>query len=142
MTSVIGVIAMAVVAWLMWARKGPRATVVLAMVAGVTLAGGMLYDLATRGSNILQSFVNTISNSLIGASASAVIGVLLCLELWRVLTRKGGGHPNRFVHPALGFMAPVLLAAAGGIFADLAGLLDSGVDSVRSMIPAVFGGQG
>ena len=140
MSSVIGVIAMAVVAWLIWARKGPRATVVLALVAGVTLAGGMLYDLATRGSNIIQAAINTATNSLVGASASAVIGVLLCLELWRVLTRKGGGRPHRFVHPVLAFMTPVLLVAAGGVFADLAGFLDQGVETVSDIVPAMFGG--
>ena len=113
---------------------------ILALIAGVTLAGGMLYDLANRGSNIIQAAVSTVSNSLVGASAGAVIGVLLCLEMWRVLTRKGGGHPHRFVHPLLAFMAPVLLVAAGGIFADLAGFLNQGVDTVGDVLPAMFGG--
>lgn len=138
-TTVVGVVAIAVVAWTIWARKAPRITVVLAMVAGISLAGGMLYDLARRGANAIQSLVAAISNTLLGASVTAVIGVLLCLELWRVLTRRGGGHPHRFLHPLLAFLAPVLLVAAGGIFADLAGFLDRGVTSVGEVTQSVFG---
>lgn len=115
---------------------------VLALIAGFTLAGGMLYDLAQRGANILQSAVTAISNALVGASVSLVIGVLLVLELWRVLTRRGGGQPHRVIHPILAFLAPVLLMAAGGIFAELAGLLDRGVDSVNEVTRTVIGMRG
>lgn len=139
MTTVVGVIAIAVVAWAIWARKCPRTTVVLSMVAGISLAGGMLYDLSRRGANAIQSAMSAVSNTLVGASVTAVIGVLLCLELWRVLTRKGGGHPHRLFHPLLAFLAPVLLIAAGGIFADLAGFLDRGVNSVEQITRTVIG---
>lgn len=140
MTTVLGVIAISVVAWCIWARKAPRTTVVLALIAGITLAGGMLYDLANRGANLLQRAIGAISNGLVGASVTAVIGVLVCLEMWRVLARKGGGQPHRILHPLLAFMAPVLLVAAGGIFAELAGFLDQGVDSVGEITRTVFGG--
>lgn len=138
-TTVLGIVSLAVVFWAVWAKKFPRANVVLALIAGFTLAGGMLYDLAQRGANILQSAVTAISNALVGASVSLVIGVLLVLELWRVLTRRGGGQPHRVIHPVLAFLAPVLLMAAGGIFAELAGLLDRGVDSVNDVARTVIG---
>lgn len=139
MTAVLGLIAIAVVAWTIWARKCPRTTVVLAILAGVTLSGGMLADLASGGANIIQSAVATVSNALVGMSVTLVIGVLLCLELWRVLTRRGGGHPHRIFHPILGFMAPVLLMAAGGIFADLAGFLQQGASEVGQVTGDVLG---
>ncbi len=141
-TTVLGIISLAVVFWAVWAKKFPRANVVLALIAGFTLAGGMLYDLAQRGANILQSAVTALSNALVGASVSLVIGVLLVLELWRVLTRRGGGQPHRVLHPVLAFLAPVLLMAAGGIFAELAGLLDRGVDSVNEVTRTVIGMRG
>lgn len=139
-TTVLGLLAVTVVAWTIWARKCPRTTVVLSLVAGITLAGGMLVDLARRGANVVQSAVSAVSNAMVGASVTAVIGVLLCLEMWRVLTRKGGGRPHRIFHPILAFMAPVLLVAAGGIFADLAGFLDQGVTSVGEVTGDVLGG--
>ncbi|MPY99983.1 MAG: hypothetical protein GEU97_18735 [Actinophytocola sp.] len=141
-TTVLGIISLAVVFWAVWAKKFPRANVVLALIAGFTLAGGMLYDIAQRGANVLQSAVTAISNALVGASVSLVIGVLLVLELWRVLTRRGGGQPHRVIHPILAFLAPVLLMAAGGIFAELAGLLDRGVDSVNEVTRTVIGMRG
>ncbi|MPY80877.1 MAG: hypothetical protein GEV04_21055 [Actinophytocola sp.] len=141
-TTILGIISLAVVFWAVWAKKFPRANVVLALIAGFTLAGGMLYDIAQRGANVLQSAVTAISNALVGASVSLVIGVLLVLELWRVLTRRGGGQPHRVIHPILAFLAPVLLMAAGGIFAELAGLLDRGVDSVNEVTRTVIGMRG
>lgn len=139
MTTVLGLIALAVVAWTIWARKCPRTTVVLALVAGVTLSGGMLADLASGGANIIQSAVATASTALVGISVTLVIGVLLCLELWRVLTRRGGGQPHRLFHPILAFMAPVLLLAAGGIFADLAGWLQQGATEVSQVTGDLLG---
>ena len=141
-TTVLGIISLAVVFWAVWAKKFPRANVVLALIAGFTLAGGMLYDIAQRGANVLQSAITAISNALVGASVSLVIGVLLVLELWRVLTRRGGGQPHRVIHPVLAFLAPVLLMAAGGIFAELAGLLDRGVESVNEVTRTVIGMRG
>jgi len=141
-TTVLGIISLAVVFWAVWAKKFPRANVVLALIAGFTLAGGMLYDIAQRGANVLQSAITAISNALVGASVSLVIGVLLVLELWRVLTRRGGGQPHRVIHPVLAFLAPVLLMAAGGIFAELGGLLDRGVDSVNEVTRTVIGMRG
>jgi len=141
-TTVLGIISLAVVFWAVWAKKFPRANVVLALIAGFTLAGGMLYDIAQRGANVLQSAITAISNALVGASVSLVIGVLLVLELWRVLTRRGGGQPHRLIHPVLAFLAPVLLMAAGGIFAELAGLLDRGVESVNEVTRTVIGMRG
>jgi len=141
-TTVLGIISLAVVFWAVWAKKFPRANVVLALIAGFTLAGGMLYDIAQRGANVLQSAITALSNALVGASVSLVIGVLLVLELWRVLTRRGGGQPHRVIHPVLAFLAPVLLMAAGGIFAELAGLLDRGVDSVNEVTRTVIGMRG
>lgn len=139
-TTVLGVISLAVLAWAIWAQKFPRFTVVLALIAGVTITGGMLYDLSHRGANVVQSAISTISNATVGASVSLVIGVLLCLELWRVLTRRGGGRPHRIIHPLLAFLAPVLLVASGGIFAELAGFLDDGVRSVGAVTGDILGG--
>lgn len=140
-TTVLGLVSIAVVIWAIWARKAPRTTIVLSLVAGVTLAGGMLVDLATRGANVIQTAVAAVSNALVGASVTVVIGVLLCLEMWRVLTRKGGGRPHRFVHPILAFMTPVLLMAAGGIFAELAGFLDEGVTTVGEVTNVLVAGE-
>lgn len=142
MTTVLGVIAASVVAWCIWARKAPRTTVILASIAGVTLSGGMLYDLANRSANLIQQAISALSTGLVGASVTAVIGVLLLLELWRVLSRRGGGQPHRIVHPLLAFMAPVLLVAAGGIFADLAGLLDQGVTEISRVTRTFLEGSG
>ncbi|MGH3432125.1 MAG: hypothetical protein ACRDQB_04735 [Thermocrispum sp.] len=139
-TTVLGIIAIAVLLWAIWARKFPRFNVVLGLIAGVTLAGGMLYDLAHRGANAIHSAVSAVSTTLVGASVSLVIGVILCLELWRVMTRRGGGRPHRVVHPILAFLAPVLFMAAGGIFADLAGLLNEGVTSVNEVTGEILGG--
>lgn len=140
MTTLLGVIAISVVAWCIWARKAPRTTVILALLAGITLGGGMLYDLVQRGAGLIQRVINGLSNGLVGASVSAVLGVLLCLEMWRVLSRRGGGQPHRIAHPVLAFMAPVLLVAAGGIFADLAGLLDQGATEVGEITSTFLGG--
>ncbi|MQA63915.1 MAG: hypothetical protein GEU86_21170 [Actinophytocola sp.] len=113
---------------------------ILSLIAGITLGGGMLYDLANRGAGLIQRAIAALSNGLVGASVTAVIGVLLCLEMWRVLSRKGGGQPHRIVHPLLAFVAPVLLVAAGGIFAELAGLLDQGATEVSQITRTFFGG--
>lgn len=139
-TAVLGVIALAVLAWAIWAKKFPRFNVVLALVAGITLTGGMVYDLAHKGANAVQTMVTSLSDAVVGASVSLVIGVILCLELWRVMTKRGGRRPHRVVHPILAFLAPVLFVAAGGIFADLAGFLDNGVESVTNVTGEVLGG--
>lgn len=137
---VLGCVALAVLLWAIWAKKFGRFNVILGLIAGFTLSGGVLYEVAHKGARVLQTAVSSVSTALIGASVTLVIGVLLCLELWRVLSKKGGGRPHRILHPLLGFLAPVLLMSAGGIFADIAGLLNQGVDTVTDVSGEVLGG--
>uniref|UniRef100_UPI003F4980AE hypothetical protein n=1 Tax=Actinokineospora sp. CA-119265 TaxID=3239890 RepID=UPI003F4980AE len=130
----IGAMAIALAGWLIWRQSAPRLVVWLALLGGLIIGAGLLGQTARRISGWIATANDKGTLALFGGVVPAVIGVLVLAELWRAgHPRKG--RPHRYWHPALAFVAPLLLLAAGGIFASMIGWLDQGVQH----LPAVVG---
>lgn len=138
-TLVLGAMAAALAAWLMWRSKATKLSVWLGFIAGLTVGVGLLGNIAHRVAAALASAGSRGSALLFGVAVPAVIGIVVLAELWHAgHPRKG--RPHRIAHPILAFLAPVLLLAAGGIFATLVGWAHQGVDTVPSVTASLLGG--
>lgn len=132
-TIIVGAMASLFTVWLIWRKKAPKLAVWVALLAGLTVGAGMLGGVATKLSGALLAAGTKGSAMLWGAAVPAVIGLFVLLELWHSGHPKKG-KPHRYWHPLLAFLGPVLLVAAGGIFAHLAGWMDQGVDVVSAVL--------
>jgi MFS family permease len=116
-TSLIGGLALCIALWMMWRKKSKKLTSWIMLVSGLFLNGLLAGVVNSIVSTIRGTAGNTVGG-FIGLSASGVmfiIGVIVVLELWHGIHPKKG-RPDSW-HPWLALAAPVLLIAAGGVFA-------------------------
>lgn len=134
---VLGAIATTIAIWCIARKKAAKFSVWAAAVGGLTLGFGLLARAATRIATVLEHAGSKGSALLFGAAVPAVLAVVVLAELVHAGHPKKG-KPHRWIHPALAFVAPALLIAAGGVFAEVVGWAHHGAE----VLPTSFNGSG
>lgn len=133
---ILGAICLAIGGWAMWRKKLPKARIWLMLIAGLCSAG-LLSRFGHYLAGLLVTVTSRLTTATIGAAAGVIVGVLVILELHHA------GHPKKGKpeawHAPLAFISPALLAAAGGIFATLAGSGTDAVANIGATISGLFG---
>jgi hypothetical protein len=132
----LGAIATALAAWCIWRKKAPRFSVWAAFVGGLTLGYGLLARASEHIAAVAERAGSRGTVLLFGAAIPAVLAVITIAELVHAGHPKKG-KPHRWIHPVLGFVAPALLLAAGGVFAQIIGWAHGGVDQVPTTLTSV-----
>jgi hypothetical protein len=128
---VIGAVATSLAIWMIARKKAPKISVWLAMIGGLTVGFGLFAVWAQRIGVWATAAGNKSTALLFGSAVPAVLAAIVLAELVHAAHPKKG-KPHRYIHPVLGFLAPVLLVAAGGVFAEVIGYAHHGVDVIPS----------
>jgi len=130
--SAIGAILMVLAGLLRWEGKAPRARAVLFFGSGATLGIGLLSQLVTKVVHLLYHVTDDASARIWGTSVTLILVVATIGFLWLKVVAKGSsGHKAADL---VAFLAPAILAAAGGSWAVLATQAGSGTTSLANSV--------
>jgi hypothetical protein len=121
----VGLVGFAALAGFIWARFNTvslKIQIILAMIAGACITGPFI-PYAEQAADWVRDSAGWAGSAGFGVSAVGVgfvVGVIVVLELWRSLSKKG---KTRSWHPYLALFAPFLLAACLGL--SLSGIASS-----------------
>jgi len=118
----IGAVSTALAVWMVARKKAAKTSVWLAGIGGLTIGAGLLGVWAQRIGAWATQTGNRGTVLLVGAAIPAVLAAIVLAELYHAAHWKKG-KPTQKVHVPLAFLAPVVLVAAGGIFAGTVGWL-------------------
>jgi hypothetical protein len=135
----IAALCIAIAIWLLARKKSKVIAGWFALIAGLFL-GGMIGNLVATGVGAVSNAAGSAIGGLFGVGAGVVLlvlAVIVCLELWHGLKPgKGKGKASTFT-VFLALAAPMLLVAAGGLFADVVGMLTQTAGDVGESVTAV-----
>lgn len=108
-STVAAVIMLGIVGVLLWKRKVPTISALLALAAGWGLAGshGWLSSLLTSGVALMAHAVGWATNGLVGVAVPGLLSVIALIWYVHDLLPK---HKASAMTSVLGFMLPTLLA--------------------------------
>jgi hypothetical protein len=126
----VGVGATALAFWCCWRKVLPRLRMWLALFGGLTVGIGVLSGLASWTVGVVSGATSHLAAY---GTIAMVCGVVLAAELIHTLNPKTKHKGHRWVHPILAFVAPALMLAFGGLFAEAAGWLHAGATQLPDM---------
>lgn len=135
-TAAIAVIALVVALVLRRSGKAPKVVPWLMVVAGLGvtgLLGGLLADFG----GFLVSLVGSTTAAVFGVAVPVLLAVVLVVSL--VIGMHPKGSPSKST-PWLAFLAPVVFAASGGVFARLAAAGNSALASAAQLVTNLLSG--
>lgn len=133
----IGTASFVIAVWAIWRKRWPRISIVLMLIAGLTVAG-LLGGFGDRAGSFLARLSAALTSKTFGVALAGVICGLLLLELgWALWPKKG--KPHRWLHSASAFIVPSVCFAVGGPFAKLAGWGTDAVEQLATVSTSLFG---
>lgn len=138
----IAALCISVAVWMLVRKKSKVIAAWLMLIAGLFI-GGVVRNLVSTGVVAVSRGAGSAVGGLVGVGAGVVLlilAVIVLLELWHGMKPgKGKGKATTFT-VFLALAAPALLVAAGGVFADLVGMLAQTAGSVGETVTAVVSG--
>lgn len=137
-SAAVTAIAAAIAAFLIWRKKAPTTTALLALVVGAGITGGIFGRLVHAIVHWLERFTSTLTSEAFGTAVPAVLGVFLFLWLLHDLHPKHkASHGTAGVALVLPLIAATIPGVAGTVAVSLLQLIQS---AMTAFVQALFGG--